>query len=56
MEALQSVRVINRSATFALTTAMQIQGNNTLACQDISSAKQLVLQAENIAQQAEQVG
>jgi len=48
--------VINRSATFALTTAFQIQGNNTLACQGISSAKQLALQAENIAQQAEQVG
>ena len=56
MEALQNVRVINSSATFALTTAMQIQGNVTLAGQDISSAKQLALQAENITQQAEQVG
>jgi len=55
-EAIQNVRVINRSATFALTTAMQIQGNVTLAGQDISSAKQLALQAENITQQAEQVG
>ena len=55
MELLQNVQAINASAEFASTTATQIQENVTLAGQDISTAKQVASQAENIIQQSEQV-